>query len=122
MELVLALLVGWLAACGVFLMLRRDLIRFMLGFVVLSNAVNLLLLLSGRVTRAAPPLIPSGETQMSLAAANPLPQALLLTAIVIGFGLLAFGLVLVYRVYVDLGFVNPDRLVMSPEVGEEGLE
>ena len=68
----------------------------------------------GRVARLAPPLVPAGATAPVEAVANPLPQALVLTAIVIGFGLVSFALVLAYRSFVTLGTVETDELEEEP--------
>ncbi|MFA7428971.1 MAG: Na+/H+ antiporter subunit C [Rhodospirillaceae bacterium] len=106
MDLVLPILTGVLIACSTYLMLSRNLVRVVLGLSLLSNAVNLIIFASGRVTRAIPPLIAEGGTLPPDGYANPLPQALVLTAIVIGFGLLAFALVLTYRSYQELGTVD----------------
>ena len=80
------------------------------GLILLSNAVNLLILTVGGVTRGAPPIITQGATELAAPYANPLPQALVLTAIVIGFGLIAFALVLVYRTYATTGTIDVDAL------------
>lgn len=106
----LALLVGALTAAGVYLLLDRSLLRMLFGLILLSNAVNLLILTVGGVTRGAPPIIAQGAAGFSEPYANPLPQALILTAIVIGFGLIAFALVLVYRTYVTTGTIDADAL------------
>lgn len=110
MQTLLALLAGVLFAAGVYLVLRRNLLRMVFGLVLLSNAVNLLVLGMGRVVRVGPPLVPAGADAPVQAYANPLPQALVLTAIVIGFGLVSFALVLVYRSFVTLGSVESDEL------------
>ncbi|HHP7238784.1 NADH-quinone oxidoreductase subunit K [Longibacter sp.] len=110
MDIAAALLIGLLTASGVYLLLRRSLLRMLFGLILLSNAVNLLLLTAGGLTRGQPPLISGTETVMDSAAANPLPQALILTAIVIGFGLIAFALVLVYRTYKTMGTLDADAV------------
>jgi multicomponent Na+:H+ antiporter subunit C len=110
MEPVLAITIGVLVACSVFLLLSRDLVRVMLGIAILSNAVNLVLFTVGELTRNAPPLIPDDLKTPAGPVANPLPQALILTAIVIGFSLLAFALVLTYRAYTALGTVDVDAM------------
>src|SRR5919106_1702374 len=92
MELVLAVLTGGLVAGGVYLMLRRNLERLLFGLVLISNAVNLLIFTSGGLTRGRPALLPVAPDVAQGATANPLPQALILTAIVIGFGLLTCAL------------------------------
>ena len=117
MDLLIALMVGVLVAASVHLMLARNLIRFIFGLVLISNAANLTIFVSGRLTAENPPLVPPGEYVPVEGAANALPQALVLTAIVIGFGLFAFALTLVYRAYQNLGTLNSDemRLAEPPE-------
>jgi multicomponent Na+:H+ antiporter subunit C len=115
MDVLLALLSGLLTAGGVYLLLRPSLLRMLFGVVLLSNAVNLILLTAGRTMRAAPPIVPEGLDAPVAAVANPLPQALILTAIVIGFGLVAFAFVLVYRTYTTFGTLDADVLARLPE-------
>jgi multicomponent Na+:H+ antiporter subunit C len=79
----LALSIGLLAAAGVFLVLQRGMIRIILGFVLLTHAVNLLIIAAGGVARRGAPFI-GGDTSV---AADPLPQAFVLTAIVIAFAI-----------------------------------
>ena len=110
MDTVIALLAGCLVAAGVYLMLGRNVVRFLFGLILISNAANLIIFAAGRLTRAEPPLIPEGLAAPALSVANALPQALILTAIVIGFGLLAFTLVLVYRARQVLGTVDSDAM------------
>ena len=100
-------------------MLDRNVIRFLFGLILLSNAANLLIFLSGRLTAGAPPLIDEGLYAPTGLVANALPQALVLTAIVIGFGLLAFTLALVYRTYRSLGTVNSDEMRVAEPVAQE---
>lgn len=110
MEVFLALVVGVVVAGGFYLVLQRNLVRFVLGLILLSGGVNLLIFTAGRVTRGAPPIVPPDAYAPPLDAANALPQALILTAIVIGFGLTAFALVLLLRTYERLGTVITDDL------------
>lgn len=112
-EPLVALMAGLLFACGFYLMLRRNLLRFIFGLILLSNGANLLILASGRLTRAEPPLVPEGATLPPPGAANALPQALILTAIVIGFGLTAFALALLVGAYRALGTTDADELAAS---------
>ncbi|MFT4183690.1 MAG: Na+/H+ antiporter subunit C [Rhizobium sp.] len=102
MEAVFAVLVGLFFTVAIYLMLSGFSIRIMLGIAILGNAVNLLLFTAGRVTREVPPIIAAGSDTLGIEAANPLPQALILTAIVISISFLAFLLVLTYRAYQDL--------------------
>jgi len=97
MEIALAGLVGVLTAAAVYLMLAGEMVRFLFGLVLVSNAVNLAILTVGRLTYAEPPLIAEGAPAPAGAVANALPQALVLTAIVISFGLFVFMLALVTR-------------------------
>lgn len=120
MEIVLALLVGVLVAASVYLMLARNVLRFLFGLVLLSNAANLTIFIAGRLTPEVPPLVPEGLTVPPEQVANALPQALVLTAIVIGFGLLAFTLVLVYRGYQTLGTLDSDAMRIAEPVETNG--
>lgn len=119
MELLFAITVGVLVAASVYLMLDRNVLRFLFGMVLLSNAVNLVIFAAGRLTAGAPPLIPDGAYAPDGVVANALPQALVLTAIVIGFGLLAFTLALVYRTFMTLGTVNSDEMRVSEPVAAD---
>jgi multicomponent Na+:H+ antiporter subunit C len=106
MPLLYALAIAVIAACGVQLMLSRHILRTLLGITVISAAANLVIFYAGRIGAKAPPVIPDGESALSPAAANPLPQALILTAIVIGFAMTAFGAALALRTYRSFG--TPD--------------
>ncbi|RJL06977.1 Na+/H+ antiporter subunit C [Paracoccus aestuarii] len=120
MELLLSLTIGVLVATSTYLMLDRNVLRFLFGLVLLSNAVNLVIFAAGRLTAGAPPLIDAGEYAPTGVVANALPQALVLTAIVIGFGLLAFTLALVYRTFMTLGTVNSDEMrIAEPRDGRD---
>jgi multicomponent Na+:H+ antiporter subunit C len=99
-ETPLILLDGLFFAASVYLMLSRHIIRILIGVALLGNAVNLLLFVAGRVTREIPPVITSDV--LPATAANPLPQALILTAIVISFSFFAFLMVLGYRAWQTL--------------------
>jgi multicomponent Na+:H+ antiporter subunit C len=117
MEPPLAILVGLFFATSVYLLLSRSLIRILLGVVVLSNAANLLIFTSGRILREVPPIIPFEEMAPPGDVANPLPQALILTAIVIAFALFIYILVLVFRAYQALGSdLTPDMQEAEPAV------
>lgn len=83
---------GMLVAIGVYLIIEQNIIRKMFGIVTLSTAINLIILFCGRLSKTGPALIGTGPLEKM---SNPLPQALILTAIVIGFGLLAFMTMLV---------------------------
>ena len=121
MEALLAVVVGALVAASVYLMLARHVLRFLFGLVLLSNAANLTIFTAGGLTRAEPPLVPQGVSAPAEAVANALPQALVLTAIVIGFGLFAFALALVFRTYRELGTLDADAMrEAEPAAGSDG--
>ncbi|CAL9623631.1 Na(+)/H(+) antiporter subunit C [Streptomyces sp. enrichment culture] len=94
-DVTLALVVGGLFAVGFYLMLQRSLMRIVLGFVLLGHGTNLLLLVAGG-TPGRPPVLEDGSP-LPGRMADPLPQAMALTAIVITFGLTAFLMALAYR-------------------------
>jgi multicomponent Na+:H+ antiporter subunit C len=113
METLFAILIGMFFAGAVYLMLSKYTVRILLGVVLLGNAVNLLLFTAGRLTREVPPIIPAGQDVLRASAANPLPQALILTAIVISFSFFAFLLVLTYRAYQELGTDDTDQMRLA---------
>lgn len=121
METVLAVVTGILYAAGVYLILRRSLARIVIGLALLTNATNLLIFVSAGLERGSPPLVQPGGDAPDVPHADPLPQALILTAIVIGFGVLAFAMVLMYRGYRSVGTDDPDAMVSTdrPEKGED---
>ena len=108
MELLLALASAVLYATGIYLMMRRRLAQLIIGLGLLSNGTNLLIFSAGGLTRARPPVLPDGAEALVEPFADPVPQALVLTAIVIGFGLLAFSLVLAHRVHATVGTDDVD--------------
>jgi multicomponent Na+:H+ antiporter subunit C len=110
MQTVCAILVGLMVSASVYLILDRNLIRFIFGLVLAGNAVNLLIFTVGGLDSRRPPLIPTAATAAPDAFANSLPQALVLTAIVIGFALLSFIFVLFYRAYQELGTVDTELM------------
>ncbi|MBL0370991.1 Na+/H+ antiporter subunit C [Rhizobium sp. KVB221] len=121
METSFAVLSGLFFAAAIYLMLSRHIIRVMLGVALIGNGVNLLIFTAGRITREVPPVI-SGTDTLPANAANPLPQALILTAIVISFSFFSFLMVLAYRAWQSLGtddtetmrFAEPADLPMPP--------
>lgn len=110
MEPLLAIVVGVLYSAAIYLMLRRSIVKLILGLVFLGNAANLLIFTVSGLTRGRPPLIAAGEMRPLGVFADPLPQALVLTAIVIGFGVVAFAMVLAYRVYQTTGTDDLDKM------------
>jgi multisubunit Na+/H+ antiporter MnhC subunit len=93
-----AILIGVLFAAATYLVLQERFSRILFGFILLSNAANLFVLTSsGDPKDKVAPVVLDG----SVAAVDPLPQALVLTAIVIGFGVIAFLVILLYRMFLD---------------------
>jgi multicomponent Na+:H+ antiporter subunit C len=113
MATVLAIVVGSLYAAGIYMMLRRSLFKLILGLVLLSHGANLLIFTVGGLTRGRPPVAAPGTIAPAVPSADPLPQALILTAIVIGFAVLAFSLVLFHRGYQTFASDDPDDLKVS---------
>ena len=113
MEIILSITVGLIVAIGIWMMLDRGLLRVVLGVVVLGNGVNLAVFTAGRVDgRAAAFVTEAGAPAL---AANPLPQALVLTAIVIGFALFVFALAVLKRSWELHDNVETDRITAVAE-------
>lgn len=113
MEFVLSLVIAVLYGTGFYLMLRRSIVKLIIGLALLGNAANLLIFTAAGLTPGSPPLIPPGQMRPLRPIADPLPQALILTAIVIGFGVLAFAMVLVYRTYQTTGTDDTDKMTTT---------
>jgi multicomponent Na+:H+ antiporter subunit C len=108
----LALVIGCLYAAGVYMLLRRSLFKLVLGLVLISHGANLLIFTAGGLTRAEPPVVPAGRPEV-VPPTDPLPQALILTAIVISFAVIAFTLVLFHRGDMVIGSNDPDAMRMT---------
>lgn len=111
-------MIGVLYGAGVYMLLRRSMVKLIIGIMLLGNGANLLIFLLGRITKGKPPVIDQVSRVFTDIYADPIPQALILTAIVISFGLQSFAIVLLKRVY---ALVNSDDLddLNTPE--EEDL-
>lgn len=121
METILAFVVGGLYAIGLYLMLRRSIVKLIIGLVLLGQAANLLIFTLGGLTRGQAPLIAPDATQLTAPFADPLPQALILTAIVIGFGVQAFAVVLLKRTYQTVGADDLDDMKATDTEVDEPL-
>jgi multicomponent Na+:H+ antiporter subunit C len=99
MTILLAITAGVLFAAGIYMILRRSLVKILIGLLLLSYAVNLLLFNSASLVPGRPPIIPAGQDLPPVGHADPVPQALILTAIVISFGVTAFAIVLIRKAY-----------------------
>jgi multicomponent Na+:H+ antiporter subunit C len=118
MELTLAIVVGGLFAAGLYSILRRSIVRIAIGLVLIGHAANLLIFTAARLTRYQPPIVPPDADFIAQPAADPLPQAMILTAIVISFGVLVFALVLIHRVYQVVGSDDLDELTTTDRPDE----
>jgi multicomponent Na+:H+ antiporter subunit C len=104
MEIIMSVVIGFLFMAAVYLMLSKSLIRIIIGTGLLSHGAHLLLLTMGGLGGTAPPVVTDGVGISDYV--DPLPQALILTAIVISFAVTSFFLVLAYRAYQELGTDN----------------
>ncbi len=110
MESLLAILIGGLFACAIYMILKRHIIKLIIGLSLLAHACNLLIFVIGSTLRGKAPLIDEVTGQAPGVVADPLPQALILTAIVIGFGVTAFTIVLIQQVNQTIGIQDTDQL------------
>lgn len=115
MNFVLAIVVGGLYAAGLYLMVRRSIVKLIIGLVLLGHASNLLIFSAGvgrqhGDQREGPPIMLPNQDVLTAPFADPLPQALILTAIVIGFGVLAFALVMVKMTFQAVGTDDLNQL------------
>ncbi|MHC4223063.1 MAG: Na+/H+ antiporter subunit C [Planctomycetota bacterium] len=110
MYVLLALVIGGLYAAGLYLMMRRSIVKLIFGLVLLGHAANLLIFTTGGLVRGSAPLVPAGATSPPSGHADPIPQALILTAIVIGFAVIAFAAVLIQQVYRTLRTDDSDTM------------
>ena len=115
MEVLLAIVIGLLYASGIYMILRRSLVKLIIGLILLGNGVNLLIFLLGRITKGRPPIIPDELKGFAEIYADPVPQALILTAIVISFGLQSFAIVLIKRVYKVVKTDDMDELSLNED-------
>ena len=113
MELLIATSIGVMTAAGVYLCLQSRTFPVVLGLSLLTYAINLFLLVTGRVTVGLPPVIDPAQGGY----ADPLPQALVLTAIVISFGMTAVIVVMALRAFLESG---NDEVRLDAGADEEG--
>ncbi len=101
MTILLAIVIGALYGTALFMMLRRSLVKILIGVSILGQAGNLLVFTAGGIVdpRGRTPLVDPGSTGLAPPYQDPIPQALVLTAIVIGFGVMAFSLTLFKQAY-----------------------
>jgi len=107
--------------CGLYLMLSRHVVRIILGLALLTNGAIFLIFFSGRIGSMVPAVIPLGDQQLAPDAANSLPQALALTAIVIGFALTAFAVALLVAAYKRLDTLDAREMTAAEDMGSPFL-
>lgn len=110
MEIFLIILIGLFYSAGIYLMFRRSMVRMLIGLILLGNGANLLIFLMGDIVKGKPPIISEDMSVFTDAYADPVPQALILTAIVISFGLTSFAIILLKKVYNLTGTDDLDTL------------
>ena len=110
MTVVLAVVIGLLYAAGLYLVMRRSMVKLILGLALLAHGANLLIFTVGGLTRGGTPIVPPGQETLVPPYPDPVPEALVLTAIVIGFAVQAFALVLVKRAHRETGADDLDSL------------
>lgn len=110
MQISLSILIAVLFGCGFYLLMRRSFLKVILGLMLLGHAANLLVFTSAGIVRGSAPLVREAMLEPPAGSADPVPQALVLTAIVISFGVAAFALVLFRRAYDVLGSDDTDEL------------
>lgn len=124
MEPLYIVAIGVMAGAAAYLLMSRNVLRMVLGLLLLGNAANLTIFVAGRMSSSLPPLITGGQTTIAVSA-NPLPQALILTAIVISFSLVAFAVVLLHKAHQRLHIVDTEEMreaepidsVADPDMG-----
>ena len=110
MEAILAIVIGGLYATGIYMLMRRSIVKLIIGLGLLAHGASLLVFTAAGLTRAVHPVIEKGSMGITGIVADPLPQALILTAIVISFGVQAFAMVLAYRAYQTVGTEDLDDM------------
>lgn len=116
MEVILSVVIGGLYAAAVYLMMRRSIVKLIIGLALLGHAANLLIFTIGRLVRGSPPIILSEAGHLAGVFADPVPEALILTAIVIGFGVQAFAIVLIRRSHQTIGTDDLNRMQATDAV------
>jgi multicomponent Na+:H+ antiporter subunit C len=117
MTVLYAMTIAAYLACGLYMMLSRHVVRMVLGISLLTNGAIFLLFFAGRVGTGIPAVIPSGAEVLPVDAANSLPQALALTAIVIGFALTAFAVALVVAAWRRLHTLDTQKMIAAEAMG-----
>lgn len=115
MEIIVSSLIGLLTAAGVYLLLRRSVVKLVLGILFLNHAFNLLIFIASGLHRRTPPFVADKGGELA-GMADPLPQALILTSIVISFGIIAFTMILKYAYFQATGTEDLDLVKETEEL------
>jgi multicomponent Na+:H+ antiporter subunit C len=118
MEIIMSLVIGICYASAVFLLLQKRLLQIVLGIALLGHATNLLIFVAAGLHGSSVPIIPNGAEALPPTAVDPLPQALILTAIVIGLALFGFSLALAYRCVAVLGHDDIDQITHTDSLDD----
>ncbi len=119
MSVLLSIAIGVLFAAGVYMLLRRSFVKLIIGLGLIGHAANLLIITAAGVYypetrgRGLPPLIREGETTLVPGSADPIPPALILTAIVISFAIVSYAIVLIRRTYQEVGTDDLDAMTTT---------
>lgn len=114
----MSVVIGVCYAAAVFLLLQKRLLQVIMGIAILGHATNLLIFVAADLHGTSLPIIPEGATMLPHTAVDPLPQALILTAIVIGVALFGFSLALAYRCVTVLGHDDIDQLTNTDRLDD----
>ena len=115
MTVVLALVIGVLYGVGLYLVMRRSMVKLIFGLALLAHGANLMIFTVGGLVRGGTPIVPPGAESLVPPFPDPVPEALVLTAIVIGFAVQAFALVLVKRAHQEVETDDMDSLRATDE-------
>jgi len=116
MEILYIILIGLLYSLGFYMILRRSFVKVIIGIAILGHAANLMIFVVGKMTKSVAAFAPSDGTTLVEPFADPVPQALILTAIVIGFGVQAFALVLFRKAYQSTGSDDIQQLKTTDRI------
>lgn len=118
MEIIMSIVIGVCYSSAVFLLLQQRLLQIVLGIALLGHSTNLLIFVAAGLHGNSVPIIPNAAEVLPATAVDPLPQALILTAIVIGLALFGFSLALAYRCVAVLGHDNIDQITHTDSLDD----
>jgi multicomponent Na+:H+ antiporter subunit C len=116
MDYLISLIIGLLFASGIYLILRRSIVKLIIGLMLLSYGANLFLFATGKIKHSELPIIKKDQNQLSGDYADPVPQALVLTSIVISFGIQVFAIILINKTYLAVGSDDLDKMNTTDKI------